>query len=894
MSIRLIYALLSVFGALLIGYFTVPAVDLVAGSSSRRYGVEETKQDVRVVVREVEEVEPQGVVIDESGEVSANDEGADYAGGSAIDDESSWADDDGDYLVERNVDSYMNEDAPAELSTVEEEEIPVDPKFTGLPPVSEKGKVKEISRMAGLLAKKLEKQESADRKKPYTTGYKNEDLTPADWKQAERVYKELSDRVLEKLGKCDTASVIAFLEEPSNRLDLARLTMIRKAGVEGVKGVAEQKMGTALLYALGSDLDWMTGIMFSGPTDNLAKGLSNMALIYSRYSEDMESPVARRIAGTTATEFAREHWSEKDMIERFGYYHGSYVAGKLNVIFDTLQYWETRLVCGCNEPGGWGSPVSLAWQRDNVRLPAEGYLGACTQLEYRLRNVAGDSVFSGEYLAPVLKYMNNAVAWAHREIGGVCGACSHYGAYGALAAGIPAMAMGEPGHCAYTVRVGQDWKMSYSIYWEHSLQKTFWRMHDWDFLILMQDLYSDRYTTQVSDMLLATAEFLASRKMEKPAMELFEAATAAQALNWPAWVAYASYIKQKAPQDKARWRSVNDRIVDTMNVKFHNASATFLSAYVYPHLLPLMPEKAERNKMFSAFFKKCDNFGTNRWDITKFLNVQMSGCTSDKEQRAYMKDALRILMSKPDYAGAVLAWGLDYIASIAAEGDPENEKLQDEFTGLIVQALSRARTGKKQIDGTWAALGEAINSAAENGDRKSFQAIGRLAMRKCKKKFPKNKFKFRPFPGQIISSKGLITTATTLDPGQVPQSCLHWGVLQKTGGSIPSKFEGTSGMKVEFDNTYAINGLVILFDQKVKNDRPFTVESSEDGQNWSKIPAGVEVSGAMIRVDARKSGATGRFVRLLRGGDKWDTAKVLGFYVYGKAFRKKEESKTDK
>lgn len=894
MSIRLIYALLSVFGALLVGYFIVPTVDLVAGSSSRRYGVDDNKPDVRVVVHEVEEPEPQGVVIDEFGEVSANNEGEASAGGSAIDDESSWTSDDGDYLVERDVDSYMQENTPAELSTLEEEEVPVDPKYTGLPPVSEKGKIKDVARLAGLLAKKLSKQESQDRKKPYTTGYKNEDLTPTDWKQPERIYKELGDRVLEKLGTCDAAAAIAFLEEPANRLDLARLAMIRKAGVEGIKGVAEQKMGTALLYALGADLDWMTGVMFSGPTDNLAKGLSNMALIYSRYSEDMESPVARRIAGTTATEFARERWSEKDMIERFAYYHGSYVAGKLNVIFDTLQYWETRLVCGCTEPGGWGSPVSLAWQRDNVRLPVEGYLDASSQLVYRLRNVAGDSVFSGEYLAPVLKYMNNAVAWAHREIGGVCGACSHYGAYGALAAGIPAMTMGEPGHCAYTVRVNQDWQMNYSIYWQHSMHKTFWRMHDWDFLILMQDLYSDRYMTQASDMLLALAEFLASRKMEKPAMALMEAATAAQPLNWPAWVAYASYIKQKAPQDKARWRSVNDRIVDTMNNKFHNASATFLSSYVYPHLLPLMPERAERNKMFSAFFKKCDNFGTNRWDITKFLDVQMVGCQTDKEKRAYMKDALRILMGKPDYAGAVLAWGLDYIASIAKKDDPDNEKLQDEFTGLIIQALSRARTGKKQIDGTWAALGEAIFSAAENGDRKSFQAIGRLAMRKCKKKFPKNKFKFRPFPGQIISSKGLITTATTLSPGEVPQSCLHWGVLQKTGGIIPAKFEGDNGLKVEFDNTYAINGLVILFDRKVKNDRPFTVEASEDGQNWSKIPAGVQVNGAMIRVDARKSGATGRFVRLLRGGDKWDTAKALGFYVYGKAFRKKEESKTDK
>ena len=107
------------------------------------------------------------------------------------------------------------------------------------------------------------------------------------------------------------------------------------------------------------------------------------------------------------------------MLDRALYYYNSAREGKLNTIFDTLRYWETRFVTGCREFESWGSPRSMAWQRDNVRLPAAGYLGACNQVQYRLRNVAGDSVFSKDYLAPLLKYTNNTTAWAHREIGGV-------------------------------------------------------------------------------------------------------------------------------------------------------------------------------------------------------------------------------------------------------------------------------------------------------------------------------------------------------------------------------------------------------------------------------------------------------------------------------------------
>lgn len=800
-----------------------------------------------------------------------------------------WKDDYGESAVdnlitaaEKDANSYMTHREAPEQQTYQVEDVPDDPTQMEIPGVYDRAHTGAVVREASRLAAAWEK--AAERvEKGKETVLVREEFAPLQWKRPEEIYKTVTERIMVKLGTLDESVMLPFLSDPSNRLDLAIAGMIRLAGVDGIRRVAEQRMGTTVLNKLASELDWITGLMYSGPTSEMEKTLSNLAMIFSRYSDDINDPVVRRIATTTASEFAREHWSDKDMMARFAYYYSSYREGKLNVIFDTLRYWETRFVTGCREPESWGSPRSLAWQRDNVRLPVEGYLGACTQISYRLRNVAGDSVFSSAYLAPIAKYTNNTTAWAHREIGGVCGACSHYGAYGALAAGIPASAVGEPGHCAYTVRVGKDWRLSYSIYWEHGVHKTFWKEHDWDFLIMTQALYDDFYTTLVSDQLAALGEFLASRKKNTAALTCYQNAVLVQPLNWPAWLRYAGFLKEKAPDNLGKWKEANDMVTVGMGKTYYDAAATLLYKYIYPNLLPLMKEKKELNKLFDSFFKQCKTKGTNRWDLNPLLDAQISAYQTDAERKAYMKDSLRTLMSRPDYAGAVLSWGLDYVAKHATSLE-EGNQLAEELSELLLREMGRARTSKKEADATWAMLGESIHTAEDNRDRRTFQAVGKLAYRKFKSRFPRKQKKFRAFPGRVVSTTGMLQTATTVDPGQMAQCVLHWGVLQRFGGLIPGKFEGESGVTLEMESACLINGVIVLSDANLDRSRAFYIQVSNDGQNWSSVPAGAHVEGPMIKVDLRKKNITARFVRLLREGDKYQP-NITGFYVYGKPIR---------
>ncbi len=863
MSSRLLQLLLAILVAVVGGFFVYPVF----------YSLPQP------------ELSKPAVVVDDTPAPPPIDEGAEELDDDDFGfvDESPIAGDDGTaedgVNGELRADSYMPSDSGLAEEVFREDNVPVDEAQNRYTPPSNATHRNAVRNHAEKLAKTLEKQAP----KGNVHGFAKREFAAERWHKPEDIYKELVGRVLGKLGDPnDEAKLWAFLESPENRLELAILRLIYQSGEEGLREVAKQHNGAEMLAELTSDLEWMSGLLYSGPTRNMDKALLNLALLYSRYTDDMGDPVARRIATTAAIEFAREGWGQREMEDRYIYYYSSYKLGKLNRLFNDLQYWETRLVTGCAEPGqsGWGSVRSMTWERDNVRLPAEGYLDAAYQIEYRLRNIAGDSVFDDKYLAPILKYTNNTTAWAHREIGGVCGALSHYGAYAALAAGVPAMTMGEPGHCAYTVRVNGKWEKGNSIYWQHGLHKTFWKEYSWDFLVLMQKLYEDRYMTLVSDQLVALGDLYSARRKMLAASRCYEDAVAVQPMNWPAWLRALGYLKLKNGQDAAKWTELHDRVVETLAAEFHHAAATMLSKYIYPNLFTLVKDRKVQNKLFDAFFAQCKGYGHNRWDVAPLLSAQMAGCTTPEEKFDYMKDALRTLMGNPAYAGSVLSWGLDAIATM--QGD---EAMKEKFTDLIINALSKARTSRKEVDATWAALGEAITAAADLGDRRTFQAIGKLASRKCKAKFPKNKFRIRPIPGKIVSQTGLLTTKTELSGAPAQQACLHWAVLQKHGGAMPCKFEGEGdNIAIELENEAEINGVVCIFEGKLKTDRDYVVDVSANGQNWTTVARVRPESDSMIRVDCRAQQKTARFVRLWRDGDKYEPT-IKAFYVYGKPVR---------
>lgn len=799
-------------------------------------------------------------------------------------DEAPDVDDGEDVVSNMETSDFMPAEGGLTKQVYQEDDVPMEPSQSSLPPVYTTGQVVEVKSAGDQLARVLEQEEKHGKR------YKSTDMPAAQWADAIALRKLLLNKIMGQLGVYEQSSIMNFLRDPANRLDLARFTLINKAGTAKIAELAKNSTGARMLETMGGDLEWMYGLLYSGPVVNLSKALDYMCAIFTLNPDELNDPLARRVATTTALEFAREGWKQEAMLERFNYYYKSAKEGKLNGVFYDLRYWETRLVTGCMPNGGWGAVKSLEWQRDNVRLPVQGYLDACNQVSYRLRNAAGDTVFSNDYLAPFMRKNGGIISQAHREIGGVCGACSHYGAYGALAAGIPAMTMGEPGHCAYTVRVGDKWEKSYTIYWQRGMHKTMWDEHQWDFLELMQELYTDFYTTLASDQVQAMGDLLCSQRKVTAAATCYENAAIIQPLNWMAWLRYGGYLEKYGKDNKAKWKEIHDLAVTTLGKKYHAATANLLTKYVYPSLLPLITNTKERTKLYSKFFNMCDTYGTNRWDVSRLLNAQMDSLPEEKDKIEFMKATLRTLMSKKDYAPSVLSWGMDFLGE-HAKGEGA-EEMSEDFYKLVISALSRTRVGSKDADSTWRTLGEALASASDNQDLRAFQAIGKLAYKKFRKKFPKIKFSVKSTGGKLISETGLITTATTLAEGQRYNSCLHWGVLQKTGGSIPGKFEGKAGLKVELASTCEITGAICVLGEKAKTDRPFVLEVSEDDQNWTVLCPNGKVQGDTITfTQSEDKQLMGRFVRMTREGDKYEPSAIHGFFVYGKQLKNKDKKK---
>lgn len=770
--------------------------------------------------------------------------------------------DDGTELPARTEESY------------EEEEVPEDPKQRAVPPPRPHAQFTASLAKTHRLVKLYEKAEKA--------GFTQDDLPAECWRNPHGVYKLLAERTLTKLRRFEEKDILQFLESPANRLDLARLSIIRRVGTAPLKAIAAEPHGAEMLGDIMRDLNWCDGLLHSGSMQNGEQTLKYLLLLYCMDAPAIrQNEVVKKTATAMALEYARfEGVWDDSLKERYNYYANGYKERKLNALFATLQYWDMRLVVGFPPRDAWGEVKNLTWLRDNVRLPVERYLDAAYQINYRLQNVAGDSIFSEDSYAPIKKYTKGIKAWQHREMGGVCMHLSPYASYAALAAGLPSSTVGEPDHCSYVLRVGNEWKPGNSIYWNKSISRHPWNKQEWDFLILMQEVYSDRYTTLVADELMAMADFLGARKKYTAAFNSYELALKVQPLNWPGYERYVGYLKLKAPEQYDKWRWLHDFVLQGIAKNHYCAAAHLLAEFVYPGLGPLMKQSKERNKLFASFFRNIRDWGSNRWDITPLLDAQISYCQNGEERKDFLRDALFVLMQRPVYASSVLMWGNHYMQKLT------DEKEKDRFGDALLLSMSRARMGNPKNDVLWNMFCEAISEAEATGDREIFQLIGRLARIKCRKHFPKTRARLPRLRGKLLSEKASFCRRAT---HAAEEACLHWSALQTTGGFYFTSELAPScqDIVVQLEKPSRLNGVVLSLKEplaKTVNIEGLLLAVSDDGKNWvqTEVVATYDKKSVIV-FDVTDNPVPARFVRIYYHYDTVNgiTLKLNAVHVYG-------------
>ena len=127
-------------------------------------------------------------------------------------------------------------------------------------------------------------------------------------------------------------------------------------------------------------------------------------------------------------------------------------------MLDKLTCWHLRYVVG-----SWAEDEELEWARINIPLEFQSSekIGEATfsMTKYRATNDDGVSIHDG---AAFYNHRPETLMLLHQE-GGVCGVVSKFGAAACQAFGVPAMPLGQPGHCAFTWYTNEGWVLGNDI-----------------------------------------------------------------------------------------------------------------------------------------------------------------------------------------------------------------------------------------------------------------------------------------------------------------------------------------------------------------------------------------------------------------------------------------------
>jgi len=292
-----------------------------------------------------------------------------------------------------------------------------------------------------------------------------------------------------KTSGIPAARLAMLAANPRYQRLLLRHEFVRQLGAAPLNQLLAAKDGPVFLKALLADEEWLAMFLCSGPVIAPERCLRHLHAIWQQDRTCSRQRPTKSLATAVALEFGRRDWAEDRAWQRYTFYRDSAKQELLHPSYDQLKTWEKRFLAG-HGLGMHGEADSQRWLRDNVKLPIASYRGACWQLAYRGYNLFDDSVQSWTYYFPFQGSFDSFTEMT-RFVGGVCGRLSGYGAGAAVANGIPATTMGEPGHCAYAIRTAPgNWAPAYSLSWKRGVHVNLYGS-SWNMLVLTDTMLAE-------------------------------------------------------------------------------------------------------------------------------------------------------------------------------------------------------------------------------------------------------------------------------------------------------------------------------------------------------------------------------------------------------------------
>lgn len=308
-----------------------------------------------------------------------------------------------------------------------------------------------------------------------------------------------------------------------------------------------------------------------------AKELSALEVWSKIWNKDSASRegINLKIAVATSLEFASPvmSWPANkviDPVERYLNFKDANINNELFPCFRTFNVKNLRNIVNVkltNEDIVWlrqhTKDVSegkidpkFKWQKEHIKkkdlLSQDKIAASDYTIQYTTKNPEGKSVFGSGF------YGDNPTIQKVVEYGGVCGALSKYGTASCQVFGVPAYAVGQPGHCAFLyLKSDNHWYIGNNISgWKGTAHYT----TTIPYMFLHETLSQNQEAFDKSEELRMLANDINSNEK---AEVISDEAIKACPLNYSAWESKLDLMLKDPSTSAQEFRKVNSDIMNT-------------------------------------------------------------------------------------------------------------------------------------------------------------------------------------------------------------------------------------------------------------------------------------------------------------------------------------------
>lgn len=511
-------------------------------------------------------------------------------------------------------------------------------------------------------------------------------------------------------------------------------------------------------------------------------------------------------------------------VRRYMFFQRQEARGLLHPNYPNLKPWELRFVVA--NPGQDWDDASYEFAAQAINMPWDKYHLAYEAATYTGISKFGDSVQGGAYNLP---FANESTAETTLRNGGVCGAMSHLGAVAAMAHGIPAFTVGQPGHCAYGVRPERGrWTAGFT-----SDGRPDGYMHNMIFghraptsYCLMEAVFAD-------DKKVARAyrKSFCARALEAAGdKEKAEKAWLSVLKDSPMHPFFRAALHQLMVERQASPEQSFEYLTQRMLPVYEGHGVAAMDAM--DNLEPLL-EKLDEEQLLQVYHLVHKALSTTQssWatKLDSYMQKHTSSLKSEDARRRYLEDmfAQHMMWGDGTTFGQLLEWAVkNYVAT------EEGSKI---FNKAFAKAAESAGSSKGESDlarnkKMAEAYGKAIVAAEQARSAPAFAALTKGALSLCK---PVEQADFLQKTGEVKGkpAKAVLFRISTTSPHDTP--ALHAGVMTPEGGMCHTSKERRPSFIVELEKPGFVSGCIVRKSNGNESRmKKAIISTSEDGATW--------------------------------------------------------------